>query len=357
MIDYLQSIWLTVQLHWIMISAFLILISAIYLAVTIMIQALNLSKKIKKANIYHTLWTERAHEDKRPFKNKILFTLSLHIGSFLDLSIGALRRAVWTFIGLSLFIGVFTGYTIVNTYMGWSKVGDELPYNSFNAWLPVAAGVFAGLIPFLIMFSFIQSRRGKLSHQLLPYIEEFETQYLVKRNIKSALDELLELIPKGTLQDLTSRLIHCLQRQDYERIELILRIFENQVGSKFAMAFCVLIREGTGLTTSSESRTLMLQTKDIRMGLRSIIQKMHGQKQVQEMDKPKKRDIRMVGYITLPLLYGVWKMVRSFLADENQAKHFLFEIPSQMNIFVIALIAGFTSITLNIIFGKRKLDL
>lgn len=341
-----------------MISAFIELLSSLYLSLSLMIQALTLSKKLKKANIYHSMWSEREQEDKRQFKNKILFTLSLHIGSFVDLSIAALRRAVWSFIIISVLIGIFTGYLLVHTYMGWSsQVGEELPYNTFNIWLPVAVGLFACITPFLLMFSLIQSRRGKLSHQLLPYIEEFEKQYLVKKNIKPALDDLLDLLPNGTLQDLTYRLIHSLQRQNHDRIELIIRIFENQVGSKFAMAFCVLLREGTGLTSGRENKTLMLQTKDIRMGLRSIIQKMHGQKQVQEIDKPKKRDLRMVGYITLPLIYFVWKGVGGFLADDKLAKHFLFEIPSQMNIFVIALIAGFASITLNVILGKRKLDL
>jgi hypothetical protein len=331
------------QGQWFVMSGGFMLLGGCIAGGTFLQRANHVRKRMNSSDPYRSAWQTFHQESVQLPEQKVLRYLGLHLSTLFSLKETAVRRAIGIFFLISMGLGLFTGIKVYAAYIGWS---GDLPYNSFTIWLPFISGLFAGFIPFLFMHAFIQIGRVKKSYQLLDYAEELERQYLALEAIKPALEAVTEHT-KGVLQDLTFRLIHALQRGHLQQILDVLALFEHQIGTKFAHVFTVLIREGAAV----DSR----YGKDIRVGLRSLIEKMHLQQQVQSKDKPKKREMSQIGLLTFPVLYGAHHFASAILADK--ARHYLFEVPSQLNIFVGAILIAVISFTLNTIFGKRRLDM
>lgn len=364
--NLLAMIWHTLLLRWLVISGALLLAGCGMIGIILFRNARHLRQRMKASDPYVNTWQSFKQETTRLPDQAFFRYTGLHLMSIFPIKPSSIRTAIGLFLFLSIGLGLIIGLKMYSSYVGWN---GELPYNSITIWLPLVSGLFTSSIPFLLMHSIIQVRRVKLSYQLLPYAEELERQYLDHESIKPALEAL---VPNTSdpLQDFTYRLIHGLQRGQYVRVLDTLALLEHQIGTKFANVLAVLIREGVGIGSMPEKEVRkgrqmvihrhgaesgIIYGKDVRMGFRSLVTKMHLQKQVQDKDKPKKREMSQIGLLTFPVLYGAHYFAQRLLTEK--AHHYLFEIPSQLNLFIGAVLVGIIAITLNIIFGRRRLDL
>lgn len=355
-----EILWQGLQQRWMGISALLILISSLLSGGLLWTKASHLKKRTSDANIYAALLrVYQPQMDSLP-KSKVSAYLAKHLMTVFHVPVAKVRLASGILIAGSLGLGGVVASRATSIYIGWH---GDLPYNAFTIWLPVALGLFACLLPFLLIHALLQIVRVKASHQLLPYLEEFEKQYLSRGAVKPALDNMVTL-SQGKFQDMTVKLVHSIQRGNKEKIVEALELFNHQVATRFAETFTILLREGLGIglpvkkkeTASKQgSPSSVSYAKDIGVGLRSLIERMHAQQRVQAADAPKKRELSQVGFLTFPVLYGANYYAKGLLTDK--ARHYLYEIPSQLNLMMAAILFGCIACALNIILGRRKLDL
>lgn len=339
----LLLVWEAVQRKWLPISGVFLFLGFLVAAFAIWRNAIHLRKRMIETHVYMAAWLPYKQDGVAMPGNRVFRYVAMHLGSLFTLDTSRLNIASRWFVLGSLGLGIFAGYKATSVYVLWQ---GDLPYNSFSIILPIVAGVFVGCLPFLLLHALVESRRVKLSHSLLEYTEELERQYLTFESMRPAL-ETLALQTGGQLQDLTYRLVHALQRGKVDRILDVLELLKHQIGTRFAATLAVLIREGSGVGEP--------YAKDVRIGLRSLIEKMHLQRQAYEADRPEKRQIWWIGMATFPVLYGTHEYSLRMLKEKSN--HYLFEVPSQMTLFILSLSVGLTAIALNMLLGRRKLDL
>jgi hypothetical protein len=274
---------------------------------------------------------------------RALRVVGRHLSSVMTLSSKTEPMAVGFFCLLSILLGLAVAWQLSARPIGGQGV---LPSGTDSLWIPLIGGIFSSILPCLIIHAMLQSKRVKRSYELLPYTEELERQLLATGSPRSALEKLV-LVEDGSLRQVTYRLIHAIQRGNEPYFAETLAIFEHQVGTKFAHVLMVLIREAVGVGQP--------YGKDIRVGLRSLIEKMHLQQQIQDADHPKKREISQIGMLAFPALFGFYELAKQMLSDKTS--YYMFETPSQMNLFIASVLLGCLAFTCNIIFGRRKLDL
>lgn len=351
----LESLWQGLQQRWMGVSALLILIGSLLLGGLLWARASHLKERTSDANIYAALLrVYQPRPDSLP-KSRMLAYLSKHMMTVFHVPLAKVRLANSLLIIVSVGLGMTVASRATSIYIGWH---GDLPYNMFTIWLPVALGLFACFLPFLAIHALLQIVRVKASHQLLPYLEEFEKQYLARGAVKPALDNMVTL-SQGKYQEMTIVLVHSIQRGNKDKIFEALELFNHQVATRFAETFTVLLREGLGIglpvKKPAKHNSSVSYAKDIGVGLRSLIERMHAQQRVQAADAPKKRELSQVGLLTFPVLYGAHYYAKGLLTDK--ARHYLFEIPSQLNLMMAAILIGCIACALNIILGRRKLDL
>jgi len=339
-----------ILLNWFGISGFFILLGSLLISGMLLYLYLRLYRKTKE---YDRRFDELESGNGVvvAFQNPALKYLSLHIQSVTKAPLTAVRIMVIGFVIFSIGIGFIVGFRLVDVYGSWK---ENLPYSQAAAGFAFIVGLLSAFLPFLMLHALIQQRRARLSNQLLAFVEEFEKKYIVNRDIYSVFNELSNDQLEVKYRDSVYRFIQALQFKNYEKFEHELILFEHQIGTKFANIFCILIREGLGLIHLGENENRR-ETKDIRVGIRSLIQKMHGILRVNQKDKPNKYEIVQIGFMTFPCLYGSFYLTRGIMGEK--ASKFLFENPTQMNIFVGAVIMGFVALAVNIVISRRKFDL
>jgi hypothetical protein len=331
--------WL--QNHWLIVSGLLMFVGATGVGGLLWIHATQLKRSI--SNAYVGKWEIAIQQTENKSRYKWISYIELHMTSLYALSPRSSRVAAWLLVGVSGMLGVSVG---LKAHLEYKGLKGTLPYNELAAWMPFVVGLFASALPFLLLHTIVQAKRVKLSHDLLVYVEEFERQYLALGAPKPALESLIAHT-KGPLRELTYRLVHALQRNRHEQILEILILLEHQIATRFAHVFAVLLRESIGIGAP--------YGKDIKVGLRALIEKMHLQRQTQAADQPKKRELSQVGLLTFPVLYGGYYFGSEILAE--RAQRYLFDAPGQLNLWMGALLMGMFACCMNLIAGKRKLDL
>ncbi|MEI7026187.1 hypothetical protein [Paenibacillus sp. y28] len=347
----MNIIWDFLQRYGLQFSAVFVLIGFGLMGGLLLRKAGQTLQVQQERDAYARAW-RTMHGEQETLPNHAVYRyLLLHLTSVLpSIPKRQMIYRVHAFLLCSAVLGLFVGTKAVSVYIGWA---GNVPFNSFTIWFPIVAGLFAAFLPFLLLHSVIQTMRVRLSHLLLEYVEEFERQYLAHHgSVMNALRGLL-LQTNGTLQQLTAMIIHAIQRGNKPAFLTTLMLFEHQIASRFAQVFVVLLKEGVGIS-GLEGRKVE-HPKDIRVGLRSLIDKMHLQAQVQAQDQPKKREMIQVGLMVFPTLYGASYMAGEFLMQKKH--YYLYEIPSQMNVFIASILMAFLALSLNLILGKRKLDL
>lgn len=336
--------------HWIYISAILILIGSVSCGSIILHRGLNLYREEQEYNRrFETLGGNTGSNIE--FGNLALRYISRHMQIVFNLPIPAAKIATYTYIILSLFVGMATGYYLFGVYGQWDP---NIPYSTVGVGVSILIGLCSSVMPFILLHAIVQKRRARLSNELLKYVEEFEKKYLIHRDVYTVLSEIPDDINDKIYQDATYRFIQTLQAKNKDKFLFELELFEHQIGTRFAEIFCILIREGLGLEVDADS--YRKESKDIRVGLRSLIEKMHGIARINHDDRPNKREIYQVGFATFPCLYGAYYITQGIMPEEL-ARKFLFQVPSQLNIFVAAVLLGFTALAVNIVISRRKFDL
>ncbi|WP_163860406.1 hypothetical protein [Paenibacillus elgii] len=343
--EALSWIKLFAQEHLVLFIAIILSLGVFLSGWAVLTIALHWQRSMPKSSLNRKALPWNARDAPTEWKPRFagLRYIGRHLSTLLPLSSEAEKYAVGIFVSLSLLFGLFVATRVSVVFVGWNS---DLPYNSFSVWFPVFGGVFAAVVPFLIIHSIIQARRVKLSHDLLPYIEEFERQVLAAGSARSAIEKMVSYV-EGPFKDMTYQLIHALQRNHPPYIIEVLELFQHRVGTKFAHVFAVLVLEGLGVGQP--------YGKDIRVGLRALVEKMHLQQQTQDTDKPKKRELSQIGLITFPALFGFHWLAKGLLLDKTH--YYMFTVPSQLNILVASCLFGCIAFTCNIIYGRRKLDL
>ncbi|RUS44944.1 hypothetical protein [Cohnella sp. AR92] len=285
------------------------------------------------------------------FKRSWYRLVALDLNALVKLTPSMTRIVLNASLLLSVLIGAACGLWVERSY--FQTGNSSLPYNQLSYVIPILIGLGAMLLPFLVLRALIQRRRAKLSHQFLSYVEAFERKYLQKFDLYPTLLELTDVLPSGVFKNMTFRVAQAMQRKQEEKLRFELEVFEHQVGSIFARAFFIMIREAYGLVNNASGRR---ETKRISVGLRSQIEQMHGFLRVTTEDKPKKKEIVQVGFFTFPLLYGAHYFGVKMMGDEA-ARRFMFDSPLGSTLFVASVIFGFLAIIVNLVITRRKFDL
>ncbi len=337
--------------YWFILSAILILCGMILMAALFLHKGmLRLQQKQNYKQRFETM--QRGPSDtNQVFNNRLLKYISMHLEVLFNIPLSGAKIGTVVFLLFSIVIGGMTGYILFGVYGHWDT---NLPYDQVGIGISVVIGLLASCIPFLILHAILQQRRAKLSHQVLPFVEEFEKTYLINRDAYSCLNTMVESVKDPTMQRLTYNLIQGLQAKNRQRAEHELQLFEHQIGTRFAEILCILFREALSMTVDIDSHRH--ENKDIRVGIRSLIEKMHLIARVNEEDRPEKREIFQIGLATFPCLYGAY-YITSGIMPEVMARKYLFEVPAQLNFFVLAVVLGFLGLAVNILISRRKFDL
>ncbi|SDO15672.1 hypothetical protein SAMN04487897_10935 [Paenibacillus sp. yr247] len=342
------------QTYLIYIAATFILIGSLISSMILLAQFAKLYKKMHEAQEQFNSLESPDQEIRDYFGNFITKTIAMHIHSFIELSPFVTRIVVLVFMLVSIGLGLWSGIRVFEAATYWKS---DLPLSHMSGWIALIVGIVVSSLPFLLLHAFIQQRRAKLSHQLLPYVEDFERNYLVTPRVYESMRDMPDKLGEGHLKDMSFRLIQVMQKKDVDRIHYEFRMFEHQIGSKFSEMFIVLLREGLGLShleKIEKNQEAKRETKDIRVGLRALIQKMHGIKRVAHSDKPNKRDIIQVGFLTFPVLYGAYYYGDKLMGD--RASQFLFKNTTQMVFFIGSIVMGIVALAVNIVVSRRKFD-
>ncbi|MEF2246421.1 hypothetical protein [Paenibacillus sp. IITD108] len=349
MLDNLAQFFLR---NWFMFAAFLILFGTLIMASIVFLKALHLYQEHKDKKRFETLGNLQLSNTDEIFNNRILRYISMHLEVIFGIPLAGAKIGTYLFLFFSAVIGCMTGYYLFDIYGKWDA---NLPYDQVGIGVSVIIGLCASGVPFLLLHAVLQQRRAKLSHEILPFSEEFEKRYLIDRDAYAVLNSMVDSIKNATMQRLTYNLIQGLQAKNRMRAEHELVLFEHQIGTRFAEILCILLREALGITTDVRNDNRR-ENKDIRVGIRSLIEKMHMIQRVNHEDRPEKQEIFQIGLATFPVLYGVYYLT-SGIMPESTAKRYLFEIPAQLNFFVLAVVLGFVGLAVNILISRRKFDL
>ncbi|WP_240420371.1 hypothetical protein [Paenibacillus periandrae] len=277
--------------------------------------------------------------------------VALDLNALIMLSATATRVTLIIIFTASIVMGITCGIWVQNNYF---KAGSSLlPFSGLSYIIPVLIIFAVMLLPFIFLRAFVQRRRAKLSHQFLNYVEEFERKYLQKYDLYSTMMELTDVLHTGPLKSMTFRVSQAMQRKQEIRLVFELDVFEHQVGSIFATTFFIMFREAYGLDHKGTGRR---EAKKISMGLRSLIEQMHGYLRVSHQDKPKKKEIVQVGFFAFPLLYGAYYFALRMMGEDGTRK-FMFESVIGSTLFIGSIFFGFMAIVVNLIISRRKFDL
>ncbi|MEF3304224.1 hypothetical protein [Paenibacillus sp. GYB003] len=336
--------------NWLIISGSLILIGSVLAASVLFLRAVELYRQYKE---YHRRFEGHgqgidANED---FRNRILRYISMHLQVLFKMPVSAAKLGTFVFLFFSVLIGIVIGNYLFEVYGKWDA---NLPYDQVGIGASFLIGTCACFFPFLLLHAVLQQRRAKLSHQLLKFTEDFEKYYLLKRDAYAAFNEMVDGVEDPVFRNMTYSLIQALQSSSRSKADHEIQLFEHQIGTRFCGIFCILLRESLGMTIDEDSKRR--ENKDIRVGIRSLIEKMHAIERVNHEDRPDKREIFQIGLATFPCLYGAYYLTKGII-PEGMARKFLFEAPSQLNIFVLAILLGFAGIAVNILISRRKFDL
>ncbi|MEF3313120.1 hypothetical protein PV433_29955 [Paenibacillus sp. GYB004] len=336
--------------NWLLISGSLILIGAVLAAAIVFLRAIQLHRQHKE---YHRRF--ESHDQSiganEEFKNRVLRYVSMHLQVLFKMPVSAAKLGTLIFLFLSVLIGIVTGNYLFDVYGKWDA---NLPYDQVGIGASVIIGVCACFFPFLLLHAVLQQRRATLSHHLLKYTEDFEKYYLLKRDAYAVFNEMVEEVKDTVLRNMTYSMIQALQSRNRAKAEHEIQLFEHQIGTRFCGIFCILLRESLGMTVDKDSNRR--ENKDIRVGIRSLIEKMHAIERVNHEDMPDKREIFQIGLATFPCLYGVNYITNGIMLD-GTARKFLYEVPMQLNLFILAILLGFAGFAVNILISRRKFDL
>jgi len=336
--------------HWIFISAIFILMGSVSCGSIILYRGLGLYREEQEYNRRFEVLGGHSGLNIE-FDYFVLRYISRHMQIVFNIPVPAAKMATYTFIVISFLVGTATGYYLFGVYGQWDP---NIPYSNVGVGVSTLIGFCSSLMPFILLHAIVQKRRARLSNELLKYAEEFEKKYLIHRDVYTVLSEIPDAITDKIYQHITYRFIQALQAKNKDKFLFELELFKHQIGTRFAEIFCILIREGLGLEVDVDSHRK--ESKDIRVGVRSLIEKMHGIARINHDDKPNKREIYQIGFATFPCLYGAYYITKGIMPEEL-ARKFLFEVPSQLNLFVAAVLLGFVALSVNIVISRRKFDL
>jgi hypothetical protein len=339
--------------YWLQLSMVLILIGGVTAGIILLVQGFAMYQKQQEIDQRFQgtgISSKKASNEEYLTKSWFrLFALDLNV--LVKLSPSMTRMAIYTILGFSLALGVSCGFWVESNYF---KVGNStLPFSQLSYIVPILIGLGVMILPFLFLRALVQRRRAKLSHQFLYYVEEFERKYLQKFDLYPTMVELTEALASGPFRSMTFRVAQAMQRKQEAKLYFELEVFEHQVGSIFATTFFIMFREAYGLVQNTQGRR---ETKKISVGLRSLIEQMHGYLRVTHQDKPKKKEIVQVGLFTFPILYFAHYFGVKMMGAEG-AQNFMFDSALGSTLFIGGIFFGFLAIVVNLVISRRKFDL
>jgi hypothetical protein len=350
----LTEIFASVSQYWLSISMVLILLGGVGCGIDFFIQGAKLyqiQQEIDQRFNDTSFGRSTSPNNEQYFKKSWYRVVAMDLNAIVMLSPTATRITLFLLFSVSIVLGVFCGLWVQDNYF---KAGSSLlPFSGLSYIVPCFIILAVMLLPFIFLRAFVQRRRAKLSHQFLNYVEQFERKYLQKNDLYPTMMELTDVLLTGPLKSMTFRVAQAMQRKQESRLIFELDVFEHQVGSIFATTFFIMFREAYGLDHKDTGRR---EAKKISVGLRSLIEQMHGYLRVSHQDKPKKKEIVQVGFFAFPILYASYYFALKMMGEDG-ARRYMFESVIGSTLFIGGVFFGFMAIVVNLIISRRKFDL
>jgi len=338
--------------YWMFGCMLFILLGGIGCGFALFMQAARLFRIQQEVNSrFHESSSGAGKSTEVYFKNSWYRLFALDLNSLVKLSPASTRVTLVAIFTIWLLLGILCGIWVENNYFESGR--NLIPFRGLSHVVPIVIAIVITAAPFVFMRAIVQRRRAKLSHLFLPYVEQFERKYLQKYDLYPTVVELTDVLTTGPLKSMTFRVAQAMQRKQEEKLNFELDVFEHLVGSIFATTFFVMFREAYGLDKNATGRR---ETKRISVGLRSLIEQMHGYLRVTHQDKPKKKEIVQVGFFAFPILYGAHYFGVQMMGADG-AKRFMFDSAVGSTLFVGGVFFGFFAIIVNLVISRRKFDL